>query len=65
MGNSEGAARALRKEGYSIPCRPWGEPDVEFREPTGEAVRAILHSPCMVGAFIYGRRRLQLPEVGA
>ena len=62
MGSSQSAARALRHAGYSIPHSPWSEESLDWKEATADGVRAILQSPCMAGAFIYGRRRLQLSQ---
>ena len=56
----------LRREGVQLPyqLRQRGlDPQIEWRQPTADAVGALLHNPLYAGVYCYGRRQTKIDPI--
>ena len=52
-------ARSLSGDGFNLPYRRGRDGSVEWGKATPDRVADLVRSPCMAGAYLYGRCRLQ------
>lgn len=64
FGRADAAALALEQQGVQLPYRRHPESTVRWGAATPDRVDELIGSPCMAGAYLYGRRRLQRPFEG-
>ena len=64
FGNADAAAQALSEEGFQLPYRDDLETGVSWGAATPDRVIDLIDSPCMAGAYLYGRCRLQRSTQG-